>query len=333
MVNLTLDVSYNKVVCRRRRLLRQAVNIRSTTAFRNLIAQDCDINMVMSHVHGDTLLMYSVKRNSLEMVEILLSFSDCAVDKPDRTGKTPLDEAISAWTLTAMDNSPDNRQAIGRRYRILKRLLSAGAHMSSATCLHQCISNVMNVKGGKGLVEKLSKTFVLNGNARAKAVLATVLISFKRMSAYIQALFLSGAEFACDLHVTNTLVESWSFVPIENIILLLCATHHNFIMEFINNKIISNERKLFKEWNIARHAFKLICLLGKQPSLMLIKRLFSRQPTMYKWYIEYQVRPPSLKHLARLRIRQILTPNVLAGSQELHILPIQLRNYLVFKRK
>lgn len=144
-----------------RRRLRLAVRDRDVTSLRKLLLGSCgDINAAVSDTSSCSALAYAVRCGHLEIVETLLELPDCHVDRLDRARRSPLDLALRAWIVAATSSSTsavrspkreeetvvagvDGKHDVSRRFRIVRRLLDAGARKVSGAALDDVIWSVL----------------------------------------------------------------------------------------------------------------------------------------------------------------------------------------------
>jgi len=143
-----------------RRLLRSAVRDRDVLTLRRLLA-DVDVNDVMnaalSNAMSCSALAYAARCGYLEVVETLIDMPGCHIDNTDRTTRSALDEAIGAWAAAALDDASRRQHDCGKRYRIVRRLLAAGARSLSRPALDVVLSSALNEDNGKQFARKLAK--------------------------------------------------------------------------------------------------------------------------------------------------------------------------------
>ena len=162
---ITINSSSSSAVesCRQRRtrrLLRSAVRDRDVLTLRRLL-DDVEINDVMNASLSDVMscsaLAYAARCGYLEVVEALIDMPGCHVDRVDRTKRSAIDEAIGAWAAAALDGGGRRQHDSGRRYRIVRRLLAAGARSLSRPALDAVLSAALNGDRGRQFVRKLVK--------------------------------------------------------------------------------------------------------------------------------------------------------------------------------
>jgi len=139
-----------------RRLLRSAVRDRDLLTLRRMLA---DIGLSDdSALSGCSLLAYAARCGHLDIVEALVDMPGCHVDRVDRTKRSALDEAIGAWSATALDTGGRPRlHDRGKRYRIVRRLLTAGTRSLSRPALGAVLSSALDSANGQYFITKLVK--------------------------------------------------------------------------------------------------------------------------------------------------------------------------------
>jgi len=152
-----------------RRLVRSAVRDRDVPTLRRLFA-DVDINDVVNAALSDagscSALAYAVRCGYLDVVETLIDMPGCRVDSVDRTKRSALDEAIGAWASAALDSGQRGQHDCGKRHRIVRRILAAGARSLSRPALEVVLPSAMDSVTGRQFARKLvkvklNKTFTL----------------------------------------------------------------------------------------------------------------------------------------------------------------------------
>ena len=143
-----------------RRLLRSAVRDRDVHTLRQLF-DDVNINDVMNVAISDAMswsaLAYAARCGYLEVVEALIDMPGCHIDRVDRAKRSAVDEAIGAWAAAALDGDGQRQHDRGKRYRIVRRLLAAGARSLSRPALDAVLSSALDCDNGQQFVCKLVK--------------------------------------------------------------------------------------------------------------------------------------------------------------------------------
>jgi len=143
-----------------RRLFRSAVRDRDVLTLRRLF-DEVDINDVMNAALSDAMscsaLAYAARCGYLEVVEALIDMPGCHIDRVDRTKRSAIDEAIGAWAAAAQDGGEQRQHDRGVRYRIVRRLLAAGACSLSRSALDGVLSSALESDNGQQFVRKLVK--------------------------------------------------------------------------------------------------------------------------------------------------------------------------------
>jgi len=156
-----------------RRLLRSAVRDRDLATLRRLLADVDVINAALSDAVSCTALAYAVRCGYLEVVETLIDIPGCHVDSVDRTKRSALDEAITAWATAALDCGVPRQHDCGKRRRIVRRLLAVGARSLSRPALDSVLSSALDDDNGLQFVRKLVKV-----NLNRTSTLMTVINYF-----------------------------------------------------------------------------------------------------------------------------------------------------------
>jgi len=146
-----------------RRLLRSAVRDRDVLTLRRMLA-DVDVNVVnsaMSDVLSCSALAYAARWGYLEVVEALIDTPGCHVDRTDSAKRSALDEAIDAWAAAAAsssDGAGKRQHDCAKQYRIVRRLLAAGARCLSRPVLDTVVSSAaLDSSNGRQFIRKLVK--------------------------------------------------------------------------------------------------------------------------------------------------------------------------------
>jgi len=143
-----------------RRLLRSAVRDRDVLTLRRL-SNEVDINDVMNAALSDAMsrsaLAYAARCGYLEVVEALVDMPGCHIDHVDRAKRSAVDEAICAWAAAALDGGERRQHDRGKRYRIVRLLLAAGASSLSRPALDAVLSSALDGDSGHQFVRKLVK--------------------------------------------------------------------------------------------------------------------------------------------------------------------------------
>lgn len=143
-----------------RRLLRSAVRNRDVHTLRRLF-DDVNISDVMNVALSDAMscsaLAYAARCGYLEVVEALVDMPGCHIDRVDRAKRSALDEAIGGWAAVALDAGGQRQHDRGKRYRIVRRLLAAGARSLSRPSLDAVLSSALDCDNVQQFVHKLVK--------------------------------------------------------------------------------------------------------------------------------------------------------------------------------
>lgn len=144
-----------------RRVLRSALRNRDTVTLRRMLV-DVDVCDVVNSALSDALmcsaLSYAARCGYLEVVEALTDMPGCHIDRLDPTKRSALDEAIGAWSAAAaQENSRRRQHDCGKQYRIVRRLLIAGARSLSRPALDVILSSALDRINGQHFVQKLIK--------------------------------------------------------------------------------------------------------------------------------------------------------------------------------
>jgi len=127
----------------------------------NDVHMDDVINAALSDAMPCSALAYAARCGYLDVVEALVDMPDCQIDRLDRTKRSAVDEAISGWATSALDGAGRRQHDRGKRYRIVRRLLAAGARSLSRPALDAVLSSALHTAGsGQQFVRKLVKVKV-----------------------------------------------------------------------------------------------------------------------------------------------------------------------------
>jgi len=130
---------------------------------RRVLADVDLLNAALSDALSSSALAFAARCGHIDVVELLVGLPGCHVDRVDRTKRSALDEAISAWaaaaTATAAAAADGQRQQhdCARRYRIVRRLLAAGARSLSRQVLDVVLASALHSGTGQHFVWKLVK--------------------------------------------------------------------------------------------------------------------------------------------------------------------------------
>ena len=318
-----IDSMGNMVHRYSRRQLRTAVHGRDVTAIQYLVNKGVDINTVISDVFCDTALSCAVKSGYLEVVEVLVEMPECRVDQRDRNKCSPIDEAIRSWMTSS---STETRHNIGKRFRIVRRLLEVGAKDLNATSLDILVFSAVKTIAGRDIVGKLVKLVCQKGSVHVKSVVLSVVISYRRTSTMVSALLLADSQPLYYLLKDPARL----FMPVDNALVLIRATGDSQMLNRIECDTVGNLELVESSWSESRLVMCLLTLAGCQLQLYILNYLYSHHAGVYQWVIGYNSGPKSLLHLSRVAIRRHLEPNVIAALGRLHVLPEPLKLFLLF---
>jgi len=104
------------------------------------------VNCALSDAVPCSALSYAARCGYPEIVDTLVDMPGCQIDGVDRTKRSALDEAIGGWAAAALDADGGRQQdcSTGKRCRIVRRLLAAGARSLSRPALDVVLSSALH---------------------------------------------------------------------------------------------------------------------------------------------------------------------------------------------
>lgn len=308
-----------------RRLLRIAVHSRDIVRIRNLTNKGIDINMIISDVFCDTPLTYSVKYGYLEIVEILVVLPSCRIDQLDRNNHSALDEAIKAWLGGAVMPS-EVRPNLGRRFRIIRCLLEAGARHVSVNFLDMVVFSTLSSPGGFELIGKLVRLFCEKGCVHVKSALLSVIVFYKGTASMIRSLVASAALPSYYVKKNPAQLS----VPMDNALVILRACAQVEILRRIDADTSSSFDCVEKHWTSYLKILRVFTLSGYPLQMFVLNYLYRCHADVYRWLVQYNTNPKPLLHLARNTIRKQMAANVSYALTSLDSIPESMKLYLLY---
>jgi len=145
----------------------------------------------------------------------------------------------------------------------------------------------------------------------------------------LTSLLESGAEPHTSLQLSNVAVQPT--IPLDNAALMVRATGDCQLLTLIDllTAVELDQTAVGERWPRYRRLVGLLTLAGHRMRLPGADWLRRRHAAVYRWTVAYWATPRPLQHQARVVIRCVLTPNVLAAVQRLQHVPAMLRLLLL----
>lgn len=325
-------------------MLRAVLHSQDVNKFELLLRDGLDVNAVVDNVFWETPLMYAVKHGHLEIVEKLLANGRCRLDCHDRSGHTALDEAVGVWLLGATGLSTESKQYRGRRFRVLRCVVAAGAARLATSSLDNILYSCHNSRSGLNAVDKLVRVVCQRGAPQLKTDLLLALLSHAKMSRCLRCLLISGAD---PLRFANATFLC-QHIPEENAIVLIKASNDEGILGKIERymrlpRALNENRPAGVAISLPtirgsgslrpREAIHLLLLSTHSLNLQTLHYLRRHQAALYKLAVTFIREPRPLRYLARVVVRKHCSPNVYAAVKQLRGVPLSVKTFLIFEEE
>ncbi|ELU14049.1 hypothetical protein CAPTEDRAFT_197038 [Capitella teleta] len=275
--------------------LKKAINREDSSRVRSLLLDGVDVNLSISDIHQDTALFYAIRHGLLEIAETLLEAKELNLEQTDRSGRSLLDEAIAMWITAATTCNSEKRFNIGKRYRIIKSLLSIGAYGLTPSLLDTLIFSNGNTNQGRILLGKLVRIFCSKGNNEAINALLRVLIPFKFASDWVKMLLVHGAD--CSIILRGPLLKG--SMPITTAVVLAKASNELSLLRYIETATSHSLLNGGYEWSSYKTLFFTLTKAGHSVGPLIMCHLYSNHAQAYVWLSKYRTSARPLKDLCR----------------------------------
>jgi len=316
-----------------RRQLRQAIHDRDVDGIRKLVESGVDVNALLSDVFCNTALTCAVKCGYLEVVEALLEFPRCRLGALNRRKHSALDEGIRAWLRQQTsddsgESGSDTRHQRGRTFRILRRLLEAGASTSSVAFLDSLVGKALSRTDGFHLVAKLTNVVCESGCAHIKGVLIGVLLAHFGTETLLTNLIVNNAVLPRHSQLDALMVLA-AEICLNNLVVMIRAYADPGTLYSLTRLVASGLHWAESCWGEYYRILRMLTVAGAVIPMTVLNYLYGRHAEAYRWITEYNSSPKSLRHSSRDVIRKLLRGNVVAGLRALDEIPKFLKRYVM----